>query len=271
MTQSRHDSRRQQVVRIAFELQAGHEQGEERKIFDDALQDAAVETGLDPRFLAKAEEELARREVLAAEKKARRSKRLRMASVALLGALVLVGSGLGLARVLFPPSPQAWLETFDSPGRWGLDKNPSSGATLAWQPEAGRGQVAVVRVERLAPSQDGKYHVNLDSALAPPDASRYSDFVVDLKGSLPTARVFLEAGPEERWRSPPIDVQQNWTSHRLPLRSFERQEYRGGQWHTVGWSAPASARQISVKVGHFMNSPGTTGELFLDDLRFESP
>jgi enoyl-[acyl-carrier-protein] reductase (NADH) len=44
MTASRDDSRRQQLVRIAFELQAGHRAGEERKADDAALPVAATAT-----------------------------------------------------------------------------------------------------------------------------------------------------------------------------------------------------------------------------------
>jgi hypothetical protein len=274
MMQSGSDDRRQQVLRIAFELQAEHEAGEERKVSDAAFHEAALEVGLDPQLLARAEEELARRERLAAEAARRARRRRRLAAVAVASAIGLGAAGLGLAPVLFPPPPAPWLETFDASdvaGRWALDRNPDTRATLSWQAEAGRGQVAVVRVDGFAPAHDGAYHVNLDGLLAPEDASRYRELVVDLKGSLPAARVYLEAGTEERWRSPAIAVQRDWTTHRLPLRSFERQERRRGAWRTVGWSAPEGVSQLSVKLGHYMNPAEAAGEIFVDALRFESP
>lgn len=269
--QSDSDHRRQQVLRLAFELQAEHEAGEERKVSDAAFQEAAAEVGLDPKFLAQAEEELARRERVAAEAAVRGRRRRRRVAMAVLGVLALGGAGLGLARVMFPPPPAPWVETFDVAGRWALDRNPDTRAALSWQEEPGRGQVAVVRVDAFAPADDGKYHVNLDAAVAPDDVSRYSELAVDLKGSLPTARVFLEAGTDERWRSPAIAVQRDWTTHRLPLRSFERQERHSGAWRTVDWSEPEGVTQLSVKLGHFMNPADGAGELFVDALRFESP
>ena len=277
MMQSGSDDRRQRVLQIAFELQAEQDAGEERELSEAAFREAAVEAGLDPQLLARAEEELARRERLAVLAAGRGRRRRRLAAVAVLGVLALGAAGLGLARVFFPPPPAPWVETFDAvdaAGRWALDTNPDTRATLSWRDEPGRGQVAVVRVDAFAPAHDGAYHVNLDGLLAPEDASRYSDLVVDLKGSLPAARVYLEAGEagtDERWRSPEIAVQRDWTTHRLPLRSFERQERQGGAWRTVDWSAPEGVRQLSVKLGHYMNPPDGAGELLVDALRFESP
>jgi hypothetical protein len=274
MMQSGSDDRRQRVLQIAFELQAEHEAGEERELSEAAFREAAVEAGLDPQLLARAEEELARRERLAVQAAGRGRRRRRLVAVAVASVLALGAAGLGLARVLFPPPPAPWVETFDAvdvAGRWALDTNPDTRATLSWQQEPGRGQAAVVRVDAFAPAHDGTYHVNLDGMLAPEDASRYSDLVVDLKGSLPAARVYLEAGTDERWRSPEIAVQRDWTTHRLPLRSFERQERQGGAWRTVGWSAPEGVSQLSVKLGHYMNPPDGAGELCVDALRFESP
>jgi hypothetical protein len=276
MMQSSSDHRQREVLRIAFELQAAQAASEEQKLSEAAFREAALESGLDPELLARAEEELARREQASAHATAQRRRRRRLAAVAVVGALALGAAGLALAPVLSPPPPAQWIETFDAPGGararpWALDTNPDTRATLSWHEEPGRGQVAVVRVDGFAPAQDGKYHVNLDGLLAPADASRYGEVAVDLKGSLPTARVYLEAGTDERWRSPAISVQRDWTTHRLPLRSFERQQRHDGAWRTVDWSAPDGVSQLSVKLGHFMNPPEATGELFVDALRFESP
>jgi hypothetical protein len=276
MMQSSSDHRQREVLRIAFELQAAQAASEEQKLSEAAFREAALESGLDPQLLARAEEELARREHVAAQAAAQRRRRRRLAAVAVLGVLAVGAAGLALAPVLYPPPPAAWVETFDAPGGararpWALDTNPDTRAALSWQAEPGRGQVAVVRVDEFAPARDGKYHVNLDGLHAPGDASRYSELALDLKGSLPTARVYLEAGTDERWRSPAIAVQRDWTTHRLPLRTFERQQRHDGAWRTVDWSAPEGVSQLSVKLGHFMNPPEATGELFVDALRFESP
>jgi hypothetical protein len=271
MMQSSSDHRQQQVLQVAFELQAAQAASEERALSEAAFREAALETGLDPQLLARAEDELARRERMAAEAAEQRRRRMRLAATGVLVALALGAASLGLARVLFPPPPAPWVETFDAPGRWALDTSPETRATLSWQEEPGRGQVAAVQVDAFTPAQDGKYHVNLDGVLAPEDASRYSDLVVDMKGSLPAARVFLEAGTDERWRSPEIAPQRDWTTHRLPLRTFEHQQRRGSAWRTVDWSAPDGVTQLSVKLGHFMNPPEATGALLIDALRFESP
>ena len=280
MMQSSSDQRQREVLRIAFELQAAQAASEEQKLSEAAFREAALESGLDPQLLARAEEELARREQVAMQAAGQRRRRRRLAVAAVLGVLALGAAGLALTPVLFPPPPEPWIETFDAPGGararpWALDTNPDTRATLSWQAEPGRGQVAVVRVDGFAPARDGKYHVNLDGLLAPrfdlDDVSRYDELAVDLKGSLPTARVYLEAGTDERWRSPAIALQRDWTTHRLPLRSFERQQRHDGAWRTVDWSAPEGVSQLSVKLGHFMNPPDATGEVFVDALRFESP
>lgn len=270
--QSSSEQRRQQLLQIAFELQAEQEAGEERKLSEAAFREAALEAGLDPRLLARAEEELARREQVAAAAAERGRRRRRVAALGALGAIAVGAAGVGLAQVLFPPAPAPWVETFDVPGgSWSLDRNADTRATLSWQEEPGRGQVAVVRVDGFAPEADGAYHVNLDGVVAPEDAGRYGAVVVDLKGSLPVARVYVEAGTDERWRSPAISVQPGWTTHRLPLRSFERQERRNGDWRTVEWSAPEGVSQLSIKLGHYMNPADRAGELYVDALRFESP
>lgn len=272
MMQPGSDQRRQQLLQIAFELQAEQEAGEERKLSEAAFREAALEAGLDPQLLARAEEELVRREQVAAAAAERGRRRMRMAAFGALGAIAIGAAGVGLSQTLFPPPPAPWVETFDAPGvSWSLDRNADTRATLSWQEEPGRGQVAVVRVDAFAPAPDGAYHVNLDGVVAPADAGRYSAVVVDLKGSLPVARMYIEAGTDARWRSPAISVQRGWTTHRLPLRSFERQERRSGEWRTVGWSAPEGVSQLSIKLGHYMNSADTAGELYVDALRFESP
>lgn len=275
MTRSSDDTRRQQVVRLAFELQHQETLAGERKAFDDALQSAALEDGLTPELLARAEAELLRREKTAAEARETRRRRRRRAALALGAAAALGVAAAGAYRLAFPPAPAPRVESFDVPERWDLHQNPESRASVEFEAVSGRGQVARLHVEAFgASAQDGKYFVNLDSTLEPLDLSRYATLSLDVRGTLPVVRVFLEARADERWRSPPLDVQgtegeQSWRTHRVPLTSFERQVRRDGAWKTVSWSAPGTIHRLSVKVGHFMNPPEAKGEVQLDDLRLE--
>ncbi len=267
------ESRDQQLLQIAFELQADHEAQQERKAYGEALAEAAVETGLEPRFLQEAEVELARREQVAALNAADRAKTKRLVSWILSGAAAVAGAVTVYVtttqRALERPDP--WHATFDASSVWALQKNPESRATLAFEDVPGRGRAAHVSVEAFGTGDNQKYFVNLDDFSVPNEVSGYRDVVVELKGSLPVARVYLEADGE-RWRSPAIDVHDDWTTHRLPLSAFDRQEKgSNGEWHTASFSAPSRVQRLSVKVGHFMNPLEATGSLYVAALRLEAP
>lgn len=268
------DERQRQLVRLGFELQSKEQLESDRKVIDDALIDAALQTGLSPEFLAKAEQELARREAAAAQK-ARGKRRRLVLGVAILGGALIVAP-LGYSA-FFAPAPEPWTQTFDEPGSLGLELSAGTQAQLEWREEAGRGQVAVVNVQNLEATQLGTYAVNLEAPL-PPDVTKGREVLtLDLRGTgrLPAASVYLHGGPNERWRSPPLSAPGEWTTHRLPLRSFEYQRWEAGSWHAVDWSKPEDLTRLSLKLGGELkrngevSGPGQSGELFIDALRLE--
>ncbi len=262
-------TRGQQVVRIALELQARDESTRPADDFAGAVRDAAVAEGLDPAYLEKAEAELKRREAAAAEALAARKKTVRRAGVIALALIAALGIGAGVKPLLFPAPPAPWADGLEDATRWSLDVDPKSHAQLRWEQESGRGQVAVVAVEQFDADKTAQPRVNFDGLGIPRDLTGYSEVVVDVRGSLPSARVYLEAGSEERWRSPAIGLANTWAEHRIPLKAFERQVREGGKWHTTRWTTPTGLTQSSVKVGHFINPPEATGDVHVDRLRLQ--
>jgi hypothetical protein len=262
-------TRRQQLVRIAFELKAKDDHAVPEVDFAAAVQDAALEMGMDPAYLEKAEAELKRRELEAAEAQQRRKANTRRGAMIAAAMIAVAAVGWGVKGLLFPPAPAPYSDGIEVPGRWSLDTNPGTRAQLRFEQEVGRGGVAVVSVESFAVGTDGQFRANLDGLGVPTSFRGYSDLVVDLRGTLKTARVYVEAGPEQRWRSPPITVAETWGEHRLPLKAFERQVREGGKWKTVGWAAPDDVTQVSLKVGQFMNGPDAAGEVRVDRVRLE--
>ena len=259
-------ARGQQVVRIALELQAKDKTTQPIEDFAGALRDAAVQEGLDPAYLEKAEQELKRREREALEAAATRKKGARR--VVLVGAALIATlfGGWQISRWVSPAPSPPWTDEFDDSSHWSLDVNPGTHAQLRWQQEAGRGQVAVLNVEGFADSQ---FRVNFDGLGIPSDLSGYSELSVDVKGTLPNARVYLEAGSEERWRSPAIAVSGAWTEHRIALKSFEHQVREAGKWRTTHWAQPKGLTQSSVKVGYFINPADAIGDVYVDRLRLK--
>jgi hypothetical protein len=261
--------RGQQVVRIALELQARDASNQPIEDFTGAIREAAVAEGLDPAYLDKAEAELQRREAAALDVAKARRKTMRRAGVAAVALVATLFIGWQVKPLVFPAPPAPWADGLEDSTRWSLDVDPGTHAQLRWEQEAGRGQVAVVAVESFATGLDVAPRANFDGLGVPSDLSGYSDVVIDVRGTLPNARVYFEAGSEERWRSPAIALADGWAEHRVPLKAFEHQVRQAGKWQTTGWTAPRGVTQSSVKVGHFINPPEAVGDIHVDRLRLE--
>ncbi len=261
--------RGQQVVRIALELQSQDASNVPNDDFTGAVREAAIAEGLDPSYLEKAEVELQRREAAQLEAKKARQKTVRRAGItgALLAAALVIGWQIKPLVFAAPPAP--WADGFEDSTRWSLDVDPGTRAQLRWEQQAGRGQVAVVSVEHFATGADAHPRANLDGLGVPSDLSGYSGVVIDVRGSLPNVRVYLEAGSEERWRSPAVALTSAWAEHRLPLKAFEHQVREAGKWQTTRWAAPKGLTQSSVKAGFFINPPEAVGDVYLDRFRLE--
>lgn len=262
-------SRREQaeVIDLAIDLYA--EAVRERERGDDAKSMIATarEVGVPEEYLDRAMEVLRERQVAAVEQRERMRRRI-AAALAVTGVVALVVAGW---MMLAPGPVTPLVDGFAAAQtRWTLDKNPGTAASLRFESRGERGEVAVVSVERFAPGADGKFYVNVDSLTAPADLSRHREVSFATRGKgLGTVRVFVEGANNERWRSPPLAIGDDWSTQRVPLSSFERQVLRGGAWTVADPSAPDGVRTISFKLGHFMNEADASGEIEIDDLRIE--
>jgi hypothetical protein len=244
-----------EVLKVAVELQARDHATDEAARANSAVREAAREVGVTDAQLDEAEAEVARRR---AHEAAERSKRTRFLYGAA-GATLALGLAVGVWKLSAPPPPSPWVERFTEHSRWALDVSPGTSAHLAFETEGGR-EVAAVTVDRAAPRADGTWFVNLD-ATGLPRVEGDSVMVIELSGTLPTARIYLEAGTDERWRSPPIAVEPTWTRHRVPLANFEHQRRSDGRWRVVSAAPPSGVTTVSVKLGHYVNAPEATGTL----------
>jgi hypothetical protein len=257
-----------EVVRIATELyekdQGQIEVARERQ----SLVEAAAEVDLPPAYLERAAAALHMRRVEAI----RRRRRRRSTVFAVAGVLGALGGGWRLSH---PPRPAPALYDFnDAPARqWVLDPNPETDASLAFESEPGHGGVASLTIRRFgARASDGTYFANLNSSDVPPRVSGYQrvSFLARSDG-LPHVRLYLEAGPTERWRSPEIPLTSDWQQHVLELRQLERQtrDSTAAPWRSANYRAPRTLEKLSFKVGYFVNDVTARGKLLVDDLRFE--
>ncbi len=206
----------------------------------------AAELGVPPEYLERAEAQLRHR----AWARARR----RRLALGVGGVAVAVALTFAVVRAL---APAPWSASAEVRRERTLEVSPGTLAGVRFEDDAARGPVAVVEVSRAAPRPDGTWFVNLDGPDAPVE-SGHGALVIELAGTLPNARVYLEAGADERWRSPPIAVQPEWTTHRLRLATFERQRRVGGKWQAAE-GPPRGPVTVSVKLGHFVNDAAATG------------
>jgi hypothetical protein len=245
-----------EVLQVAVELaDADAEARAEREAAEEAARELGVEG-----HLAEAEHVVAQRRWLAEEAKARRGRWLRGGLVA----AAIAGAGLFTWQAVQPDPGVPFSLAVAEAGAVILDASPGTLATLQLD-----GAQAEVTVTEVAPRPDGTWFVNLDRRDVPP-LDGLSQLVVTLSGTLPQARVYLEAGSDERWRSGPIALGEAPTDHRLDLATFDHQR-RGpdGRWKTVDGRAPTGVRVLSVKLGHFVNPPTATGWVRVGQVRAE--
>lgn len=255
-------SEQDRVLQRAFELQAEEETQAEEALQSERLRVAVQDVGLDPAYLTKAEQDLEQQ--AARKKKARRAVLMAAASL-----VTAVGLAAGVVRVLNPPAPAPWVDGFDQSGAWSLDVDPASKTKLTFDDALGRGKVAVVEVQATAPEPGAAFRTNLQTSAVPNDVSRYDRLVIDVKGTLPAARVALEASRTERWISAPLPASAEWTTHRLALEDFQHQVYEAGRWMTIDDKAPETISRISIGLGEGANAAGASGKMAFDNLKIE--
>lgn len=240
-----------------FEKDRRHQEQEAR---DASMVAAAREVGVPEAYLERARALYRQQQRSLALKK-------RIAAGAVVG---LVAAG-GITVIASPgPPPAPWVESFDgAQDRWTLAKNGETTAALRFESRDGRGEVAVLAVDRFGPDGDGRYQANLDS-LGPVDLERHRGVRFAVRGDgLGTIRLYLES-PAERWRSPPLSVGAEWREHQLSLDRFEHQTRGpGGAWKVGGAREPGKVQKLSFKLGHFINDSGAAGRVEIDDLRIE--
>jgi hypothetical protein len=195
-----------------------------------------------------------------------RLKRKRV-TIVIVGLVAALGAGGVAWRLLHPEPAAAWSDGFEGSARWTLDTSEGTSASLRFEPAAGRGQVAVVAVEAVRPRADQTWFINLDGP--PVEARGLGAAVIELEGTLPRVRLFLEAGPDERWRSPPIAVPGQLARQRIPLARFEHQRRVDGRWDVTGGGPPRGVVVPSVKLGWYVNDPGATGMVRIAEVGLE--
>lgn len=245
-------------------LQLADRDREQQAALDDrgVLAEAAEELGVPAHYVDQAAAELERDRQRAL---ATRRKMLWVGAAATASLVALM-----VTRGLLRPPPPVTYSVAEHVGHWTLSKNPGTLASLRFE-SSESGRVAVVQVERFVPAaDDAKYFVNLDAGEGLPAIEKYRSVVFRSRGQgLQQLRLFFEAGPQERWRSPPIALSPGWTEHRLPLSAFEHQRRGGESWGRAGSGSPHDVQRLSFKLGHFMNDVNAAGEAFISDLRFE--
>jgi hypothetical protein len=257
-----------EVLRVASELYARDRAEIERAEQSHELKQAAEELDLPAECLERAAA------VVHAEKAAqiRETRRRRNGALAVLGVALALWGGW---RVMNPPPPAPVAYTFSpaSSAQWTLDLNSGSQARVTFDAQTGRDGAAVVTVDRFgARERDGQFFVNLDSTQVPPTLAGYRTVTFRVRGSgLDQVRLYLEAGPTERWRSPPMPVSGDWQEHRLRLEQFDYQRRRSSAdtWRRESYRQPGAIERLSIKLGHYVNEVGDRGSVAIDDLRFE--
>ena len=239
--------------------QAEHDR--DREMDRAAYEQAAQEMGVSREHLDRAAAEMHSQKV----EEIRRGRRLRNRVIAAVAAVAVVAGGYW---VLNPPAPDPAEYRYESPAQgWTDAVNPRSVATAG--AVGGRG---VIQVERFVAESDGRYWANLNTTAVPESMRGRTEVSLRIRGdgTLRKVRLFLENGPNERWRSPDIAVGPEWRTVRLRLDRFEHQTRDGGErWRTRGQDNPGDITQISLKAGHPFNPQDARGRVETDDLRIE--
>lgn len=251
-----------EVLREAVRRQEVDERERDARLDRESYAQAAEEMGISRTELDRAAAEAHGATVA----RIRRGRRIRNTVVAA-GVAVLAAAGGYRALNPPPPEPAAW--SFESAAQaWSGDFNPRSAGSA--RQDGGRG---VIQVERFVAEDDGRYWANLNTASVPASVGRHETITLRIRGDggLGEARVFLENGPTERWRSPAIPVGTEWRTVTLRLDQLEHQTRADsrGPWRSRGGGEPDAVTGVSIKVGHPFNPTNARGRVEVDDLRIE--
>lgn len=251
-----------EVLREAVRRQDVDQRERDARLDRESYAQAAEEMGI-----SRAELDRAAAETHAATvARIRRGRRVR---TAVIGAAVALLAAAGAYRVANPPSPEPVGWTFEHPAQaWSGELNPRS--TGRSGQEGGRG---VIAVERFAAEADGRYWANLNTASVPASLEGHAAVTLRIRGDgeLGHARLFLENGPTERWRSPDIPVGTEWRTLAFRMDQFEHQTRDDSRspWRTRRGGPPGTVTGISLKVGHPFNPTDARGRVEVDDLRID--
>lgn len=270
------ESETSEVIRVAQEM---YERETSETLRRNSLVDAAEEMGLPGEYLERATQEVHQRRVVEIQQK-RRKRNLLIASTAAVAlgiGLMFTGTSTRRAPTLLPPAPITTprsVEDFNvSPAQsWSLDTDGRSRGTVDYIGEAGRGNVARLRVDSFRPDAQGRYFINLHQTGPPGALSGNRQLSFDARGyGLSRVRLDLENGPLERWRGPALPVGEQWQTLNVRLDQFERQvrSAPGEQWRLAPGRVPESVRRLSFKTGERVNEASARGEVRLDNVRAE--
>lgn len=261
-----------EVVRVASELYQRDQRAEEDQLERQHVVAAAEEVGLPGEYLELAAAEIHQRRV--AETIARSGrKRWKLAAVGIVAG-VAAAVAFGVSRTTTSVAPFAAPQTIESfssePAlRWELNHNPQTQSTVRFTTDEQRGEVALVQVDRLGRSADGKYWANLDMNQGGVDLTARKSVAFDVRGQgLPRVRLYLENGALERWRSPALSVPSGWETRSVPLNQFEYQTRASStaSWSVHRYQPPKQVRQLSFKLGDFVNDVNARGTVALDNV-----
>jgi hypothetical protein len=251
-----------EVLREAVRRQEVDERERDARLDRESYAQAAQEMGISRAELDRAAAEAHAATVV----RIRRGRRIRNGVIA---AGVAVLAAFGGYRALNPPAPDPVTWTFQTDAQaWSGDFNARS--TGSARQEGGRG---VIQVERFVAEDDGRYWANLNTSSVPASMDGHETLTLRIRGDggLGEARVFLENGPTERWRSPPIPVEREWRTIQLRIGQMEHQTRPDSRspWRSTGRGSPDAVTGVSIKVGHPFNPTNARGRVEVDDLRIE--
>jgi hypothetical protein len=131
----------------------------------------------------------------------------------------------------------------------------------------------VITVDRFVPEADGRYWANLNPASVPESVKGHQAITLRIRGDggLGRARLFVENGATERWRSPDIPVGTEWRTVTFRMDQLEHQIRPDSRssWRGERGGAPGAVTGVSLKVGHPFNPTDARGRVEVDDLRID--
>jgi len=251
-----------EVVKIASRIRDEEQARAEAAQHQKAFVDAAAEMELPKEYLERAAAELQATRIV----NARRTLRRRRTLIGTAAAAVLIVGGW---RATHLPLPKVSPQVFNTQ-RFELNINPDTQANITFQNLDGRKNVAVLHVDHFVPDTNSRqYFANLNIK---PDVTslrgyKSTSFFSKAAG-LPNLRLYLEAGPYERWRSPELHTTTEWQNNSIDFGAFEHQirDADTGAWHTTNGGLPDHVDRFSFKVGSYMNGVNATGDIAIDDV-----